>query len=53
MAVYFDLWSYADVKKHAALIHQRLEAGDMPCDAPWTPHRVQLFQSWIDAGYPE
>lgn len=53
MAVYFDLWSYADVKKNAFPILERLATGDMPCDAPWTADRVQLFRSWIDAGCPE
>ena len=46
----FDLSSYADVKKHADTIYERLEDGSMPCDEPWPEELVQRFRAWIDAG---
>ena len=48
----FDLWSYDDVKAHAAAIVARLRAGTMPCDGAWPTDRVDLFQRWIDGGTP-
>jgi hypothetical protein len=53
MAVYFDLWSYAEVKANAERILERLTAGDMPCDAPWAAEQVELFRAWRQAGCPE
>jgi hypothetical protein len=47
-----DLWSYEEVSKSADAILSRLKDGSMPCDAPWPPERVQLFEQWIDAGKP-
>lgn len=46
----FDLWRVEDVPVHAALILERLERGDMPCDAPWPPDRIATFKSWIEGG---
>lgn len=46
----FDLWSYGDVKENAAAILERLEDGDMPCDAPWPPERIATFREWRDGG---
>jgi hypothetical protein len=46
----FDLWSYTDVKSHAAAIVERLRDGSMPCDGAWSAEKVSVFQRWIDAG---
>jgi hypothetical protein len=46
----FDLWSYTDVKAHAAAIAQRLHDGSMPCDGAWSPDKIGVFQRWIDSG---
>ena len=51
MAFAFDLGSYDDVREYAADIARRTADGDMPCDAPWPPDRVQLFRAWIDGGF--
>ena len=48
----FDLWAHADVRANAAMILQRLEAGDMPCDRPWPPEQVALFRAWLKADCP-
>ena len=49
-----DLGSYADVKNNATEIHTRVESGSMPQGGPrWTSDKVQKFQDWINAGYPE
>jgi hypothetical protein len=48
----FDLWSYADIQTHAAPVAQRLKDGSMPCDGPWPPDRVALFERWIEDGMP-
>ena len=50
MTYSFDLWSYDDVKEHADEILDRLEEGDMPCDAPWPEEQIGLFRSWMDEG---
>jgi hypothetical protein len=49
----FDLWSYADVQTHATAIAETLKKGSMPCDGPWPPERVALFEQWVKAGTPE
>ncbi len=49
----FDLWSYADVKTHAAGISEHLKNGSMPCDGAWPSERVELFERWIQQGEPE
>ena len=46
----FDLWEYDDVKDNADDILDRLEEGDMPCDAPWPEERIALFRQWVDEG---
>jgi hypothetical protein len=46
----FDLWSYPDVKAHAAAIVERLRDGSMPCDGAWNAEKVNAFQRWIDSG---
>lgn len=49
----FDLWSYADVSKHADAILERLRDGSMPCDGKWPSQRIDLIANWIAAGKPE
>jgi CDGSH-type Zn-finger protein/truncated hemoglobin YjbI len=51
MSFAFDLWSYDQVKQHAAAILDRLRSGSMPCDGPWPEPQTALFQRWIDEGY--
>ena len=46
----FDLWSYDDVRGHAAAIYEQVEQGKMPCDGPWTREQVARLHEWIDAG---
>jgi hypothetical protein len=47
----FDLSSYQDVRSNADEIYEKLSNGTMPCDGAWPAERLQLFQSWINAGY--
>ena len=49
-AGHFDLSSYDDVAERADHILHRLEGGNMPCDGPWPPEKVDLFRRWIDQG---
>ena len=49
MSFVFDLWSSGDVRRHAAEILKRLEAGTMPCDGAWPEERVSLFRRWIES----
>jgi hypothetical protein len=49
----FDLWSYADVAKHADGILQRLQNGAMPCDGAWSHEKVETFQRWMETGMQE
>ena len=49
----FDLWSYQDVKSHAAGILQRLQNGSMPCDGAWSHEKVETFQRWVESGMQE
>ena len=49
----FDLWSYQDVKSHAAGILQRLQNGSMPCDGAWSHEKVETFQRWVESGMRE
>jgi hypothetical protein len=53
MAWSFDLFSYDDVKEHAASILDRLREGSMPCDGEWPEERVDRFERWIEAGMRE
>ena len=48
----FDLWRYDDVKANAALILQRVEAGEMPCDQAWPEAKIDAFRAWIAGGLP-
>jgi truncated hemoglobin YjbI len=49
----FDLWSYDDVKAHAAAILHQISAGTMPCDRAWPAERVAVLRRWIDTGMPQ
>jgi truncated hemoglobin YjbI len=46
MSFALDLWSYEDVKAHAADILERLGNGSMPCDGAWPKDRVEVFGRW-------
>jgi CDGSH-type Zn-finger protein/truncated hemoglobin YjbI len=50
MTFAFDLWSYDDVRAHAADIAQRLRDGTMPCDGAWSAARIEVFKRWADTG---
>jgi CDGSH-type Zn-finger protein/truncated hemoglobin YjbI len=52
MTFAFDLWSYADVKAHAAGILERLVNGTMPCDGAWPPEKIEVFQRWTESASP-
>ena len=45
-----DLSNYNQVSASADAILSRLEAGTMPCDAPWPAHDVESFRQWIRDG---
>jgi CDGSH-type Zn-finger protein/truncated hemoglobin YjbI/ferredoxin len=49
----FDLWSYDDVRTHAAAILTRVEAGTMPCDGAWPAERIDVFRRWVNTGTAE
>jgi hypothetical protein len=46
----FDLWSYDDVRAHAANVLERVKNGSMPCDGAWPPEQVEVLQRWVDSG---
>jgi CDGSH-type Zn-finger protein/truncated hemoglobin YjbI len=48
----FDLWSYDDVRAHAAAILDRLANGSMPCDGAWAAPQVDVFRRWTESGSP-
>jgi len=51
----FDLWNYDDVRANAPNIIAFLAAGTMPpppYGGPWPKEWIDLFQRWIDAGFP-
>jgi CDGSH-type Zn-finger protein/truncated hemoglobin YjbI len=50
MSFALDLWSYDDVRAHAADIVRRLQDGSMPCDGAWSAARIEVFQRWADTG---
>ncbi len=45
-----DLHSHQDVSARADAILARLSDGSMPCDGPWPPDRIALFEKWIEDG---
>ena len=53
MRFVFDLWSYRDVRKHAAEILRRIDNGTMPCDGPWPEEKVEVLRRWVDCGMAE
>ena len=48
----FDLWSYDDVRAHAAGVLGRLDDGTMPCDGAWPAAQVEIFRRWTESGTP-
>jgi CDGSH-type Zn-finger protein len=48
----FDLWSYDDVRTHAADVLERVANGTMPCDGAWPSQQVQAFRRWTETGTP-
>jgi hypothetical protein len=46
----FDLWSYDDVRTHAADVLDRVANGTMPCDGAWPSEQVQAFRRWTETG---
>ena len=48
----FDLWSYDDVRAHAAGILGRLDDGTMPCDGAWPAAQIEVFRRWTESGTP-
>ena len=48
----FDLWSYGDVRAHAAGILGQLDDGTMPCDGAWPAAQVEVFRRWTESGTP-
>jgi hypothetical protein len=46
----FDLWSYDDVRAHAASILGALRSGNMPCDGAWPADRINRFELWTETG---
>jgi hypothetical protein len=53
MAFGFDLWDHQNVAEHAAEILRRLRDGSMPCDAAWSPERIDPFARWLETGTSE
>jgi hypothetical protein len=47
-----DLSSCESVRKWGERVLEKLESGDMPCDAPWPKEQVDVFRQWKDSGYP-
>ena len=46
----FDLWSYEDVRQHAASILERIVDGTMPCDVSWPAEQIDALRAWIADG---
>ena len=53
MLSHFDLWSFADVRDHGRAILEVLRSGRMPCDGPWGPGDVNIFERWVAGGMAE
>jgi hypothetical protein len=59
MSKAFNLASYDDVKKYAAVIYDRIRGVDgavMPPspprgECPWPQSRIDLFAKWMEDGY--
>ena len=52
MSFAFDLWSYADVQKHAPDILRRVSNGSMPCDAAWPQAWIDTLARWVETDSP-
>ena len=50
MSFAFDLWSFQDVRAHAAAILDQVQGGSMPCDGAWSSDKVAAFKRWTDSG---
>ena len=50
MSFALDLWSWDDVRSHAADIFARLQEGSMPCDGAWAVGKIEVFKRWADTG---
>ena len=48
----FDLWSYADVSRHADAILRSVSTGSMPCYGQWRREQVDLLRRWVEGGTP-
>jgi hypothetical protein len=48
----FDLLDHDDVVAHAAAIGAKLHDGTMPCDGAWPAKQVEVFDRWVDQGFP-
>ena len=46
----FALWSYDDVRTHAAEIFEPVSDGSMPCNGAWPAGKLATFQRWISTG---
>jgi hypothetical protein len=46
----FDLHNYEDVKSKHNEILIRVEDGSMPCDAPWSQDKIDLYKKWVADG---
>ena len=46
----FDLHRFEDVRDNAQKILGRLKNKTMPCDGPWRPEQMDLFERWIEEG---
>ena len=45
-----DLSNYDSVKSNAEKIFSKVSTGKMPCDAPWSDFKINVFRQWIDTG---
>ena len=45
-----DLSNYEDVKKNSSKIYNSIKNSSMPCDAPWTQDKINLFKRWTESG---
>lgn len=50
MLFFCDLHKFDDVSQNAERIFERLVDGSMPCDAPWSNDKLELFEEWIAGG---
>ena len=50
--LHLDLWSYDDVRAHAAGILDRLGNGTMPCDGAWPDAQIGVPLRWSETGTP-